>query len=370
VATFLGAANLLLGHHERQGVRVGRAVFEVDERLQPNRPWGEATVVLRPEDVVVGSCGARLLAARGIGRGKVVELEFAGAAERIRLSVEAGETLASALRPGDTEFLMEALRDEREAERMPLAVGADVTVGAKRVHVLPTPVSSLRLLAHSAADGERLAATPLVGGLADCLHISPTQHFDAAQAQRALLGLPVVELAPGNALAAAMKVLERGAAQVLAVAPGAPRIERLLIHVQASRAARDGALSAAGSLLRHLGVDGSLLVGAEDRSRHAPSYRQLLDLRSSALRLHGVDLRTETFHGGLAEEVRARLVRAPACLLLIGLTSLDAGAALVEELGAVLDASPPAAVLLVCGRSETALQAPEPHARAAASGLR
>jgi hypothetical protein len=358
VATFLGAANLLLGCHERQGVRVGRSVFELEERRPHSYQLGaEATVLVRPEDLVIAPSTARL-AADCVGLGQVAELEFTGATERIRLSVAADDALASALRPGAQSFMVEGARDAREAERLPLTVGQEVALGAKRVHVLPTPISSLRLVARSAEEGARLETSTLVRELGEQLRILPTRHFGRdADEPRALLGLPVVELAPGRALSPALRVLEQGATQVLAVRPGAPSIERVLMYVQASRAARDGALSAAGSLLRHLAVDGTLLVLADDRSRHAPSYRQLLDLRSSALRLHGVDVRTETFHGALAAAVRARLATSPAALLLVGLTSMAAGASLVEELEALLSESALAGLLLICGRADIEPQA-------------
>jgi ABC-type Fe3+/spermidine/putrescine transport system ATPase subunit len=356
VATFLGAANLLLGCHERQGVRLGRSVFglELEERRSHSfRPGAEAAVLVRPEDVVVTPAPGRF-AADCVGVGRIAELEFTGATERIRLSVAADDALASALRPGAESFMLEGARDAHEAERLPLTVGQEVAIGANRVHVLPTPISSLRLLARSAEEGARLETSALVRDLGEQLRILPTRHFGGdADEPRALLGLPVVELARVRALSPAVQVVEQGAAQVLAVRPGSAPIERVLMYVQASRAARDGALSAAGSLLRHLAVDGTLLVPADDRSRHAPSYRQLLDLRSAALRLHGVDVRTQTFHGGLASAVRRRLATPPAAtLLLVGLTSMAAGTSLLEELEGVLSESALAGVLLVCGRAE------------------
>src|SRR5690606_3200971 len=148
VATFLGAANLLLGHHEQDGVRIGESAFELNRWSGIARPGAEATVVIRPEDIALARSGAQLAGAP-IGRGIVQELEFVGMLERVRLTVTANPSLTSALRPAAAQFPLEASRSARDAESIPLTVGQSVSVGAKRVHVLPTPISSLRLLAAS-----------------------------------------------------------------------------------------------------------------------------------------------------------------------------------------------------------------------------
>jgi hypothetical protein len=165
----------------------------------------------------------------------------------------------------------------------------------------------------------------------------------------------VVSLEPQRGLEPATELLERGARQVLAIADADRRIERMLIYVQPSRPARDGGLSVAGSLLRHLPIDATLLVAAEEPSRYGASYRRLLDLRNSALGAHGVDVRTETFRGSVAEALRARLQASGAqTLLVIGLTSIATGSGIVAELSALLGEHLRAgATLLVNGRSPT-----------------
>ncbi|HEU4616919.1 MAG TPA: ABC transporter ATP-binding protein [Gammaproteobacteria bacterium] len=355
VATFLGAANLLLGRQEGGRVKVGRSVFELACRPYAHRFGAEVTAVVRPEDLAVAPRGE--LDAHPIGDGTVTEIEFAGAAERVRISVEAGEALASAVSPAAARFELEALRSAEAARCGALVVGQNIAFGAERVHALPSPISSVRLLASSAADAEKLASAAIVRDLAERMHIAPVRHAERGpDDDQALMGLPVVDLETSKpSLSAAAGLLARGAYQVLAARADALPIARMLIYVQPSRAARDGALSAAATLLRHLAVDATLLVPADDRLRLGSSYRALLDLRSSALRLHGVDLRTETFKGSVGKELERRLESSeePA-LVLLGLTSIDAGAALVEEIDALVAARPPAAVLLVCGRAEAA----------------
>jgi sulfate transport system ATP-binding protein len=370
VATFLGAANLLLGCQDGDSVQLGRSVFELEKRPDARRYGAEATAVVRPEDLVVVPRGHALR--KPIGHGRVAEIEFSGPGERLRIAIEGGNGLASAMRPAARSFVLEALRGAQGSTAVPLAIGQEVSVGADRVHVLPTPISSLRVIAPSLEHAERLAGAALLRDLAERMHLVPMRHVGgAAEADDALMGLPVIDLeSPEWPLSTARGLLERGAYQVLATRVDSRPIERMLIHVQPSRAARDGALATAGSLLRHLAIDGTLLVPGEDRSRHGQSYRQLLDLRSCALRLHGVDMRTETLSGTLVDELKRRLEADVPTLLLLGLTSVDAGAALLDGLASLLARSRaarmPAAVLLVCGGAEPTDAIESPGARTAA----
>ncbi|HEY8518922.1 MAG TPA: ABC transporter ATP-binding protein [Gammaproteobacteria bacterium] len=367
VATFLGAANLLLGRHEDGGVRLGGSVLEADRWPHAVRPGAEATVVIRPEDVTLVPIGGPF-PVNAIGHGTVAAVEFVGPVERIRVTAEASETLASAVRPAADTFTIEASRPAREAEVAPLAVGQRVRMGAKRVHVLPTPISSLRLLARGDVALNRLATSRLIRELAERMHIEPTRHdLEHGDHAAALRGLPVVPAGERQRVGPALELLERGARQVLLLGPDDRRLSRVLIHLQPSRAARDGALAAAGSLLRHLRADATLLVPAEERAVHGTSYRELLDLRNSALRLHGVDVRTETFRGSLEESLPRHLDPDASALLLVGLASLSAGRALLEEVEGLLAAHALVGVLIVCGGSEAEQRASGAAVAAAAA---
>src|SRR5690606_665834 len=77
------------------------------------------------------------------------------------------------------------------------------------------------------------------------------------------------------------------------------------------------------------------------------SDRDLLDIRHAALRAHGVDVRTESFHGGVVEAIGARLDPAVHTLLLIGVTSMSS--VLIDELRTALAFNTPAATLIVRG---------------------
>jgi len=91
-------------------------------------------------------------------------------------------------------------------------------------------------------------------------------------------------------------------------------------------------------------------------------YRDLLDLRNTALRHHGLDIRTETFRGSAVDAIKERLLTSDdPTLLVIGLTSPERCSDLTDEVRELLRTTPPAAVLFVSGREEQdARAAPAP----------
>ena len=228
----------------------------------------------------------------------------------------ATDTLASAQRPGAETFSIETARSARDVEAMPLALGQNVYVGFKHMHALPTPISSLRLIATGNRAPQELGNTPLVQQLAERMHIEPLHYDDFNTSHEQVRGLPIVELGSDASVANALELLEQGARQVLVLVGGEPRVERMLIYVEPSSFGRDAVLSAVASLARHLPIDVGMLVRDEEDG----SYRDLLDLRDVSLRVHGLDIRTETFRGSATEAVRERLMTSDEqTLLVIGL---------------------------------------------------
>jgi hypothetical protein len=372
VATFLGAANLLLGPYGYRDVQLGESFFQVDRWSRSLRSGDEAAVVVRPEDVVLAEHREQLNVPV-VGSATVVELQFVGSIERLRLEVAATGTLASAQRPGAVTFSIDASRTAREVELFPLTIGQQVFVGFKRMHTLPTPISSLRLVGGGVRTAKQLASTPIVRELAERMHIEPLLIAGSHDSKETVRGLPVVSLAPGAAnLGETLSYLEEGARQILAVADGEHQVERMLIYVEPSSCGRDAALAAAASLARHLTIDVAMLVRDEEKSMSGGCYRDLLDLRNASLRLHGLDIRTETFRGKVNDVIRERLASSDEkTLLVVGLTSPERESDLVDDLRELLATSPPAAVLFVSGRDdvETAQNVIAPPAFAAAWAL-
>jgi hypothetical protein len=353
VATFLGDANLLLGSYGYRDVRLGESYFEV-ERWSPSlRSGDEAAVVVRPEDVAL-ALEPEALNAPLVGRGKVMELKFIGSSERLRLEMAASSKLTSAHSPAAQTLSIEVSRTALEVDALPLDIGQEVFVGFKRMHALPTPISSLRLLGRSDADAERLARTPLMRELTTRMHLEPVHCVGKANGQDDVRGLPIVALGSDADLAGALDLLARGARQVLATVAEEPRVERMLIYVEPSSQGRDAALAAAASLARHLTIDVAMLVRDEERPIGSVGrYRDLLELRNTALRQHGLDIRTESFRGRPVDALKERLLTSEEpTLLVIGLTSPERCSDLLDGVRELLQTTPPAAVLLVSGREE------------------
>jgi sulfate transport system ATP-binding protein len=352
VATFLGAANLLLGPYGYRDIQLGESFFQVDRWSRSLRSGDEAAVVVRPEDVVLAEQREQLNVPV-VSTAKVLELQFVGANERLRLEVAAADTLASAQRPGAATFQIDASRTAREVELLPLEIGQTVHFGFKRMHALPTPISSLRLIAKPGETGNELVSTSIVRELSERMHIEPLFYDGDSDNAARVRGLPVVTLDPDADLGEALVLLEQGARQVLAVGDGSQQIERMLIYVEPSSCGRDAALAASASLARHLTIDVTMLVRDDERSMSGGCYRDLLDLRNTSLRLHGLDIRTETFRGNAPQVIRERLASSDEqTLLVIGLTSPERCSDLVDDLKQLLRDSPPAAVLFVSGRDE------------------
>ena len=351
VATFLGGANLLLGPYGYRDVRLGESYFEVDRWSDALRSGDEAAVVVRPEDVLLAPM-RDLLTVPVVGVGKIAEVKFVGSNERLRLEMSATETLASAQRPGAPTFTIEAVRAASDVDGMPLAIGQKVYVGFKHMHALPTPISSLRLVASGGLSTDNIARTPLVQELAARMHIEPLHYERAEDLPEHVRGLPILAADATANVATALDLLARGARQVLMVAPEAS-IDRMLIYVEPSSFGRDSVLAAAASLARHLPIDVGVLV----RDEGDDGYRDLLDLRNVSLRQHGLDIRTETFRGNATDAVRERLVTSEEqTLLVIGLSAPERCSDLVDDLQKLLREQPPAAVLFVSGRDRTQAQ--------------
>jgi sulfate transport system ATP-binding protein len=369
VATFLGAANLLLGNYGYRDVRLGDSWFPVHRWSHSLCSGDEATIVVRPEDVELADREDQLtVPAAGIA--EVTELQFVGSIERLRLTFPASETLTSALRPGADSFPLEAARTARAVEDFPLTAGQQVWVGFKGMHALPTPISSLRLLAHTDAAFAELSGSVLVRELGERMRIEPVRIDPGVSQTASLRGMPVLALQRPGDLSEPLELLDEGARQVLVLLPGNRRAERMLILVEPSAVARDATLAAVASLARHLTIDVTMLVHVDEKSGRGARYRELLDLRNTSLRSHGLDIRTETYCGSLRAAVAARQSSPGQVLLVIGLATSTNNNRLIGEVKEVLKESPPAALILVSGRAERDLRKPSLVSTQAATAAR
>src|SRR4029453_929361 len=91
VATFLGAANLLLGYRSRRGLRFTEPC---GPESRSDSPPQELVAVLPPEEVELAPSGADVKSTP-VGHAMVEEVLFGGAVERLRVRMADGGSVAT-----------------------------------------------------------------------------------------------------------------------------------------------------------------------------------------------------------------------------------------------------------------------------------
>ena len=117
-------------------------------------------------------------------------------------------------------------------------------------------------------------------------------------------------------------LLQRGAEAVLLLPPQAPSPARVLIH-WVDETARRATLAVSASLLRHLSAEAvyvGILPDADEANRPV-GMRALLDARSEAQAVHGLEIRTELGYGDVAVELTRRLAERSDQLLILGVSA-------------------------------------------------
>jgi sulfate/thiosulfate transport system ATP-binding protein len=148
VATFLGAANLMLGVMSGGHVELGTASIEAVEQAARFREGQSVKLVFRPEDVCLSLTGALPEGCRRLTNGVIEEKHFIGAYERLTLRLD-----LIARRPVEGEpplydvtintpekslgIPIFVTRTKTEASATALNVGDRVAVGLNAFRVLP-----------------------------------------------------------------------------------------------------------------------------------------------------------------------------------------------------------------------------------------
>jgi len=338
VATFLGAANLLLARQSARGLCFGTdpVIVPRSESAQHVREH-EVVAVLRPEEIELAPARDALLCAY-ITEGTVGEILFSGALQRLRVRLHDAALGAHVLRSDEAgeEPFLEVTRTQHEQRVFPLAPGQSVTLGVRRLHVLPTPLSSFTVCAPSEELAQSLARQPLLTELAARMKTRIAVQVEAQLGTAPGAGEP---LAPGGedsslmgaAVIAARNgavqsvgwLLQRGAEQVLILPEQALAPRRVLIH-WVDESVRRATLAVSASLLRHVSAEavyvGILPQDGTLNARRPLGMRALLDARSEAQAVHGFDMRTELRFGEASGELAARLADSPAQLLVLGIS--------------------------------------------------
>ncbi|HEU5134513.1 MAG TPA: ABC transporter ATP-binding protein [Steroidobacteraceae bacterium] len=354
VATFLGAANLLLARQGVDGIRFGATPVTAEgaEPVHAGREH-EVVAVLRPEEVEIAAAREQL-SSNFIARGAVEEIVFTGALERLRVRLLDEPSAAQLLGPsGDGDARLEITRTQPERRGLPLAQGAQIALGARRLHILPTPLSSFLACGSTEADAAALAREPLLESLSTRMKTRV-----GVRAIGSLSGTPapfagVAAIAGGDDAATTVEwMLRHGASEVLVLPRNAPSPTRVFIH-WTDEAARRATLAVAASLLRHVSAEAVYLgIVPESRpgsGRPAP-MRALLDARSEAQQSHGLEMRTELAIGETVTELTRNLSTGAAQMLVLGITDITQAGSAYRSL---LAAQPGWPVLIVYRPHET-----------------
>ncbi|MDT4953092.1 MAG: sulfate/thiosulfate transport system ATP-binding protein [Acidobacteriota bacterium] len=148
VATFLGAANLLLGIVSNEAVEIGTASIPAREETARFRDGQAVKLVFRPEDVCLSKTGALPDGCRRLTNGVVEEISFVGAYERLTLRLDLVARQPSAGEPPlynvtintpekRTGIPIIATRPKPEAVNTRLNLNDRVAVGLTAFRVLP-----------------------------------------------------------------------------------------------------------------------------------------------------------------------------------------------------------------------------------------
>jgi sulfate transport system ATP-binding protein len=355
VATFLGAANLLLARQTTEGISFGaepvdaRGVQEVEAGREH-----EVVAVLRPEETEIAASPATLSSPYFAG-GTVEEILFTGAQQRVRVRLADGAG-AHMIGPEGTadSGILEVSRSQHEQRSFAVVRGQPVAVGMRRIHILPTPLSSFTVWAATTETAEALSRHPFLVGLAArmktrvAVRIEPALANPGSEAQAAggkSSGVAVLGAGP-KVIEQIEWLFHRGAAEALVLpsAPAAPR--RVLIH-WLDRAARRGTLAVAASLLRHVAAEAvyvGIMPALRSSGARSMGMRALLDARSEAQAVHGLEMRTELRFGDVVQELSAELGESRDQMLILGVSDI---VSLRQRFSALLTADPGWPVLIV-----------------------
>ncbi|MFO7277186.1 MAG: ATP-binding cassette domain-containing protein [Pseudomonadota bacterium] len=326
VASFLGAANFVLGELTPDGLRIGAATLPHEGAEGASREGREVVAVIRPEELELAE-RKELLESEWIGDAVVREVSFSGATERVVVQLARDTGVRSAAtdeRQANERPVMEITRHAGERLGLRLAPGQNVSLGVRRAHVLPTPISSFVVAARSADSRTALLEAPLMQQLTRSMRARVTvlEGDFAANTEPPRVhhaGVVVVASGPG-AIADVARLAAAGARRILCIPAAAGLPERVLVHCL-SDAARSSTLGLLASVMRHLHVEATLVclqARGASRAERAAAFRRMLDTRAALQAAHGLDVRTDVHIGELSGFTRELDTRGECALVVVG----------------------------------------------------
>src|SRR5690606_20135548 len=155
-------------------------------------------------------------------------------------------------------------------------------------------------------------------------------------ASEPITGVAVIS-SSGNVARQVEWLLRNGAGEIMVLPAHVAAPRRVLIH-WADDVVRRSTLAVAASLLRHVPAEAvylGILPSHSDESQKPIGVRSLLDARSEAQAVHGLEMRTELHFGAAGEERHRQLSEAPDQMLILGISNMQQ---IHEEFGALFAA--------------------------------
>lgn len=358
VAAFLGSANLLLGQIQGSEMRIGEHSFPIPETTLDLASSDRAQVLFRPEDIELAR-SVNPQAKLSLGKGKIIEQEFKGTHENLRVSLPAIEgvrSIAPVTPYGNPGFIMEVNRSPEQSEELPLAVGNEVMVAVRRMHIISHP--GLNFLIITDGSPRSQSAITLGGYLARMAHARVTmmgigadqnkieQHLVEARKQiGSEMAALQVEATSENFLTAITQAAEQqhfdlaifgwepavgfepieqalstGEHHLLLATQPIERLNRALVCLSRGEPGKDTVLFS-GRLLRHLGAVATLLtVIPETVQSEIPQHRidRFLNDGMQSLARFGMDAKTTIDRGELLDAVQKEMQDEPYDLVVLG----------------------------------------------------
>jgi sulfate/thiosulfate transport system ATP-binding protein len=329
VATFLGAANLILARQTRDGIRFGKTAVNASAAgpLQGAREH-EVVAVVRPEEVEIAPTREDL-ASGYLTRGAVEEILFTGALERMRIRIEDGQEAAPLSNGnGKGSAFLEVTRTQHEQRAFQISTGQHVAIGVRRIHILPTPLSSFTTCATTDSLAEALVHQPLLAELALRMktristRVEPKLGMPGASCEGApeFSGTTVIA-SHSEVVYQVQWLLKMGAEEILVLPQNASPPQRVLIH-WVDEGVRRATLAVSASILRHVSAEAiyiGILPQQTPMAQRPHGMRALLDARSEAQAVHGLEMRTELRFGDVSNELARQLGESAGQMLILGI---------------------------------------------------
>jgi ABC-type Fe3+/spermidine/putrescine transport system ATPase subunit len=377
VATFLGAANLMVGECTPEGVRLGHIVLPLGTEMAAVAGARRVQVLFRPEDVAVKD-SSEALSAPLLGEGIVEETSFAGSFERLRLRLPplAGVRSISPPAPFGVDWLpIDAIRSQHLARQHPLRAGDAAWVGVRRMHALSHPGLSILLAGDGSAGWEDAMAlggsiarvaqagvTMLVyghptdaanewlrrarvkfgdglAGLSSASSPDGAAAAIAAELARKHYDLVVAAPPPSEPVRVTSELLEAGDHNLLLVPRPSTVPKRVLICVAVGEPSKEN-VRIAGRLVRHLRAEATVMTVLSEEPGDIARLQaeRFLAAARRTLSLLGVSSRSEIRLGDAREEILKELADGGYELLVMGAPLIGSGtrATLGELLGGLV----------------------------------